>query len=255
MTATSLPWLPKDALEPACFERAISTLVGEWSEAWFVKVRASCRIKLRAVAANGPSMLAWRQWGDECGVGIDEAGRLALAEAMLDRSIPATAVGPNDRPLLDNITKRCVEDLLGRVGWLIDRDRSPEIVAAEFGGPTMTWEIGLKKANATLSLMVGQGALVRWRKSLAPRSPTRALMPLAKALAPQPVEIAVGLGASRLTLAEVEGLSAGDVVMLDSKTGDVLALRAAGQPIPIKGRLSQDASGPSLNIIEAKKAG
>lgn len=253
MMDKALPWLPKDALEPACFEQALSAMVAEWSACWFTKVRATCRIRLRAVSALGAEQSQWRSAMFGCSAGVDEAARIALVEAMLDRSISIGRVAEFDRPLFMDLSNRCLDDLLGRLGWLIDREREPVIEDGGIDESTMVWDIGLKKANAAISLAIGSGAQVRWRKSLTSTATALAIEPLEKGLVRQQVEVGLCLGRGQLTLGEVESLVAGDVVMLDRETDAALQLTVADCPVPIMGRLVHTPEGASISITETRK--
>lgn len=249
-----LPWLPDEALKPAVFERTIAQIVGDWSSHWFSKTKASCRTKLREIGSGGPASLDWRSWGGECGICIDEGGRLALAEAMLDRSIAANAVQAADRPLLNDMAERCLDDLLGRLSWIIDRDRGPEMSSSSLAHDQgMVWDIGLKKSGTSFSLIVHRSALVRWRKTLAPKATAPALARVASALTSQPVRLDLDLGRGSLTIAELEDLAIGDVVILNSAVDSPLAVLAAGRRTGISGSLKQDEQSARVDIIDRKK--
>lgn len=256
MTALPIaePWLPADALQPAHFEQLVSRTLEEWSSHWFKKARATCRTRLREVGAISSPVLHWMGWGQDCAIGTDEAGRLALAEAMLGRPIGANAVQPADRPLLEDLARQCLEDLAGRISWLIEHDRSPEIVAGQSGlGAGMSWEIGLRRGATSINLSIGRSALVRWRKSLAPKSAPPALGRIRAALGPTRIELGLKLGQCALRLAELEGLGAGDVVILNTEVGSPLSLIAADRETGLKAKLADEGEGMGLHIIEKKK--
>jgi hypothetical protein len=245
------PWLPAEALNPAHFERGVGTVVSDWSSHWFVKAKASCRTQLRSIAGGPSPQLAWRSWGQECGVAIDEAGRNALAEAMLDCTIAANAMLASDQPLLNDITDRCLDDLLGRLSWLIDHDRSPDVSDQVMDpGPAIVWDIGLKRSGVILSLAVNWSALVRWRKRLAPPQQVPRPAGIGRALQSQSVRLGLDLGRGSLTLAELESLEPGDVIILDAKIDAPAPILAAGRITKIRGKLRQEAEGVSIDIIE-----
>ena len=250
----AMPWLPAGALEPAHFEQAISRLLDEWSSHWFAKAKASGRVRLRDAGAAGMPGPGWRSWGGECGIGIDEGGRLALAEAMLGRPVPANGVLAHDRPLLEDVTDKCLEDLAGRISWLIDRDRSPQLSPHPLPQPSgIVWDISLRRSGTTVQLLIGRPALVRWRKSFAPKAQSPKLGGILAGLRRQPVDLGLKLGQGSLSFADLQGLSRGDVVILDSRVEAPLALAAAGRPTGIKARLVEDGDAVQLDIIEKKK--
>lgn len=248
------PWLPAEALSPVHFEQAISSLVGDWSSHWFPKAKASCRPQLRSPLGRSSQQLAWRSWGQECGTCLDEAGRLALAEAMLDRAIAANAVQASDQPLLNDITNRCVDDLLGRLSWLIDHDRTPDLSGEALGPDSgAVWDIGLKRSGVTITLVISRSALVRWRKQLVPASKAPKLAGVVQALRAQPVGLGLDLGRGSLTLTELENLAPGDVIILDRAVDAPLELLAAGRVSGIRGKLRGEAGLSSVDIIDVKK--
>lgn len=248
------PWLPTGALEPAHFEQAISRLLEEWSSHWFAKASATGRVRLRDAGVAGLPGPGWRSWGSDCGIGIDEAGRLALAEAMLGRPVPANGVQAHDRPLLEDVTEKCLEDLAGRVCWLIERDRVPHMSPhppAQSGG--MIWDISLKRGGPAMQLLIGRPALVRWRKSLAPKANAPRLGGISSGLSQQPVDLHLQLGQGALSFSELQGLCRGDVVILDSEVEGALPLVAAGRPTGIQARLVEDGEAVQLSITQRKK--
>lgn len=247
-----VPWLPIGALQPASFEQALSRLLEDWSSHWFVKAKASGRTRLREIGIASSSALEWLGWGSECGISIDETGRLALAEAMLGRPVPT--IPATDRPLLDELIDKCLRDLVARISWEIDRDRSPAMAwqpISQLGG--ICWDIGLRRSGAAASLVIGRPALVRWRKSLAPKQAAPRLGGIFAALKSQPVELGLMLGKGALGLAELENLARGDVVILDSNVAAPLGLTAAGRPTGIGAKLSEMGEVVQLDIIEKKK--
>jgi flagellar motor switch/type III secretory pathway protein FliN len=248
------PWLPAEALNPSHFEGAISSLVGDWSSHWFAKARANCRPQLRSTMVRSPQQLAWRSSRQQFGTCLDEAGRLALAEAMLDRAIAANAVQVGDQPLLSDITDRCLDDLLGRLSWLIDHERTPDL-SGEAMEPSwgIAWDIGLKRSGVAISLVISRSALVRWRKRLAPTSKAPELAGIFRALKSQQVGLRLDIGRGSLILAELENLAPGDVIILDRTVDAPLELLAAGRASGIKGKLKEEAGRASVEIIDMKK--
>lgn len=232
----------------------MSMLVGDWGSHWLPKVKPACRTRLREIGSADPGRLSWRRWGEECSVSIDEAGRLALAEAMLDKVIAANSVKSVDRPILADITNRALDDLIGRISWLIDQDRAPPIHDGEgMPGPGISWEISLKRSGMAIGLTVHSAALIRWRKALAPLAGQPGLTRLATALQEQKLQVGLAAGQGALSLAELENLAVGDVVVLDRRVEGPLELLAEGTPTGIMGKIVHDQEAPRLDIIEKKK--
>lgn len=248
------PWLPPDALAPPAFEPAIDRLVGDWAAHWFVKARASCRSRVRDGATIDGDRLAWRSVGGEVGAAIDEAGRLALAEAMLDRPLAANSVQPADRPLLVDMTDRCLDDLLGRLSWLIDHQRAPVIdhepPRADQG---IRWDIGLRRSGAAIGLTIGRAALVRWRRAPAPAAAPPRLDGIGKALLGVEVPVALQAGRGSIRVGDLETLARGDVVILDRLVDGPMQLLAAGAASGLAGKLVIDEGSLMVDIIERKK--
>lgn len=249
-----ISWLPRDALTPSSFERAIKSLVGEWGRHWFAKVEAKCRIKLREIANAEPGETSWRSCSGEFGISVDGAGRLAVAEAMLDRKISGSAIQSADQPILTDIADRCLDDLLARVSKIValasNLDVSWEAVAAE---GAMSWDIGLRDGRAGLTLVVSRATLVRWRKLIVPSAELVTLGRIHEALLPQPVALSLEVGQGSLTLADLDQLAIGDVVLLDRGVDAPLGLLAAGRPTGITAALRQDGTQTTIEILEPKR--
>jgi len=252
---TFSPWLPTEALKPAHFERAMTGLVADWASHWISKAKPNCRTRLREIGSPEPGRLAWRRWGEDCSISIDQSGRRALAEAMLERQVTAESIKPADRPLFDDLTDRCLDDLIGRLSWLIDQERNPTVEEGEpnfHGG--ISWEIGLKRSGSTIGLTVHRPALVRWRKALAPAAVKPALGSTGRALAGQQLRVDIHAGQGPLSLAELENLAIGDVVVLDCPVEASLELMVGGRPTGIRGKLVSEVETTHLEITERKRA-
>lgn len=247
-------WLPKDALTPASFERAIKSLVDEWGRHWFATVQANCRIKLREIGNAEPSETSWRSCSGEFGISVAGAGRIAIAEAMLERTISGSAIQTADQPILTDITDRCLDDLLARISKIAaldcNLDVSSKAVAAK---DAMSWDIGLREGRTGLTLVISRGALVRWRRSFAPSAELPMLGRIQAALLPQPVALSLEVGRGSLTLAELDQLAIGDVVLLDRGVDAPLGLLAAGRPTGITAALRQDGTQTTIEILEPKR--
>lgn len=252
MSATK-PWLPASALDPVHFERAVQQLISEWSSHWFAKASASVRPRLREVGGMAPRFPNWRSLSGLCGLAFDEAGQLALAEAMLDRQVAANAVQGADRPLFEDVTLRALDDLVERIAALVGRPTAARIAgdAIDLGG-AMMWEISLRRSGTSLLMAIDRSEMIAWRKRLAPTSIRGKLFGITSALAPQPVEIDAAFGKGSITLSELEQLAPGDVVLLDA-AGGFAALRAAGRPTGLSGTIAADGPKATINLKERRK--
>ncbi len=111
----------------------------------------------------------------------------------------------------------------------------------------MIWDIGFKRSGTSLVLAIHRSAMVRWRKRLMAMAEPPRLVSIATALQSQPVEIGVDLGRGTITLAELEQLAIGDVILLDRSAQGPVTARVAGQPTGLSGRSAKKGTQPSSN--------
>ena len=254
MTMAFKSWLPDEALRSGAVERMLRDTANAWSEAWFARQL----IRLIETAGHPSERPAtdsdWTCRSHSGGIGVATGGsaKLALAGLILDTSIEAGALRPADRLLLDRLAMRCIEDLCQRLSDVFGYDgtwqddiRLAQVQDGHFYrlGPTAGTplvQVGIDTA-AAVALIKGQAATA---EALAP------LQSIQAALRHQPVLLSARLGQCEVALAELAGLEAGDVLVLDRNLDHPAELAVEGKSSP--GRCNVTPAGDKLQLTILK---
>ncbi len=181
-------------------------------------------------------------------IGVSPAGIAALGAEVLGIAAGAER-GRDDLELLGEIGGECLEDLKRRTAQLFLPSRAASWAIADGasgGGEVHRLEIVAASRTIVLVIQLGAELFARFVTSKLPPSPAPGPLGAAgEALARLPVRVSAALGPCRLTVAELSGLDAGDVLVLD---------RALDAPIPlaIGGSI---ASRGTCAVVEAGAAG
>src|SRR5690606_3646025 len=145
---------------------------------------------------------------------VSEGGRHALVCALLGRTIPQRDIRTvHDRAVIDHLLETALGDLARRLlVALPDNSSSSPSIDPE---AVHCLTIGCGTLARALQIQLATPLLVRLARSLAgePR-PAPAPEERHAALHLQRVSLAARIGTSRLTLSELEGMTAGDVLTL-----------------------------------------
>ena len=157
----------------------------------------------------------WRRHADLVAVKHSRVANSRLLERALDLSLEGLVLSEIDRRVIAALAQRVIEDLAATLKAALDVGTAalPDPL-----GPFGCALIGIAEGrDQLLTVAIPLEALVRLRKAeLAPAS--RSANPLAgvsEALQPTTVVLEASLGKVKLSLAELQGLSPGDIVVLD----------------------------------------
>lgn len=222
-------WLPIGTTAPAALERKIAALVDDWSRSWIAEHRLRSfgvqRTTLR-IGARATGRAENRCAADLAvlKISLDGKHRLALAALGLDGGSDLNAA---DLDLIGQLAGDILSDFERRFGvfaklpataW--ERAEGPVFQAQE----SFMIEIGESSEAPLFRVELSSSLFAQLAcDSLAPVSKP-GLGQGAKALERTPVSIGAMLGRSTLSVAELENLAAGDVIVLD---------RLAGAPLPL----------------------
>lgn len=225
-------WLPPEAFADAAVDRRLSEAVEQWSLKWFAD-RTVRRLggEARGALPGDPQVHSLE---DGLAVAVDGDARTAIAGAMLDAAIDLKKAKPADRRLFDRLSAACLEDLRSRLAQAFKLGPDARWRA---GDRTDGFEPGSARAFAfddahepLLVLFVTRELEVTSIKSaLRSPAPPTPLQPLAAGLAAQQVDMSALLGRCDLTVAELAGLTRGDVLVLDRALDLPLDLALNGQ--------------------------
>lgn len=239
MHAPHREWLPPGAFGEASFQAPVADAVGSWSSAWFSGPPLRL-LDLRALApgrALGGARTEWRVCRDAVAVAHVPEILSALARRAMAADPGDAPVSDTDRELMEGFTQKLLEDLALRLEQALGAESAQPNAAPGTSGPAGALLISIGErspSSAHLSVAIPLDALVRFRKGRMPppRPPAFPLATMRRAVGGIAVEIEADLGRTELSVAELRGLSAGDVVVLDRRFGDPakLFLRGAGAP-------------------------
>jgi hypothetical protein len=221
-------WLPPGA-GTAAAEAAVAAMVGRWSVDWFaghIALRGAAFVSARDSVRPLRNMF-WQRCGPGAALGVTAGGTEALGARALDVVPEVAERTPADLKMLRALGGKCIEDLQQKTAVLLGLDgewrETGEAPAAAW--QVLRLELHDDRDGAAVALALAPGELVRLIRASLPAAP--ALPPLAnpaRALAPVSLHVSALLRGCRLTLAEVEALVPGDVVVLDARTDQLLPL-------------------------------
>lgn len=222
-------WLPKGA-DTSAADAALSERVVQWSQHWFADAPPSSALAIVSVGDRGVRGADWQHCDSRVWTGIGDGGLFALG--ALAMGLPGS---PGDRThadvaLFEKLGAECLRDLHRRLA---------ELLAAPAG---IGWSSGAPAADTrayrsaigplTLAIALTPASLAQLVRA---RLPVPAAAPLASArdaLAPCSLALSAMLGRCDITLADVEALAPGDVVVLDAALGAPLPLAIEHRAVP-----------------------
>lgn len=204
----------------------------------------------------GAGGTGWLVLEEELAVAVPDASRLAIACAMLDRPIDDATLTDADRRTIADLATACLDDLCRRLAEMfrlpgdarwsqLEGEMLPLIDRPRGCG------IGVNGRTPLLQVVAGTDLLIASIKAgLIPPLPGSPLQPIASGLAAQSIMVAAVLGRCQLTLADMAGLSAGDVLVFDRATDASLPLAIDGRTQGGRCSVEQSNDGLQLKLLE-----
>ncbi|MEO9130643.1 MAG: FliM/FliN family flagellar motor C-terminal domain-containing protein [Sphingomonas sp.] len=231
-------WLPEAALRTGRVDNLLEAVARTWSATWFARANA------RPLAAITPLPThadlggggTWLTLDRHLALGVPAASRLALAGMMLDTPNPPELLTESDQQLIDTLSSTCLDDLGRRVAemfalaaasrWATSATSTMPEIAEPRG-----CSLGLETRTPLIRIVASTEQMVALTRAGLPPPPARnALRPIAAGLSGQSIVVSASLGRSAITLADMAGLSNGDVLVFDSKADAPLAIAVNGKP-------------------------
>lgn len=249
MSEAYTAWLPRGAFANGGTDRRLEQAVAEWSQRWFAD-RTVAPFKGRAASA-GSEGLEIHRLDEGLALAANADARIGAAGAMLDAAIDARKARPADRRLFDRLAAACFDDLRARLAEAFglgrdarwrpgDRTEAPP----DEGARAFAFDDGDEPLFSLFVTRALEVAAIKSDLRPAPASPP--LQPLAASLGAQRVELSALLGRCGLTIAELSGLTGGDVLVLDRDLDAALDLAVDGQVK--RGRCSVGQDGERLRL-------
>ena len=248
-------WLPPEAISSDRLEPIIKDLIGKWSDHWFAAVSASATAAFQDDWPHGGSEAVWRSCLPVVSIACAPNAKNLIAGAMLDVNVPPATIQAGDRELIEHLATEAIDDLLKRVGELALEIR-PETGVSDSCidlNDCHWWEISLAPRRAVLKLAIAAPAIVSIIKSklVAPMAPK--LGKLGDGLGEQRVGLAANVGRCSISLAELQDLSTGDVLILDRSASEPVELTVNGAESPLKASLETSGGQAVLVFAGSRK--
>jgi len=246
VTAKVREWLPWGVLNHDAVQETIEQVIAQWDAQWFTTPYVEVAGAESATTDARPEGdgAGWRVYRTMIAV---RAGRAALSR-MVSRALDmrADATGPTeaDRYVLEGLEERILESLAealeARFGIGGQARPEPERLADPFHGDGgLIVPLVDPSGRDLLTLAIPGEAVFRHIKASFGRATgkTPVLRPLAEALAGVSIPLEAQVGRVELTLAELNELAVGDVLVLD---------RRLEQAVDIAGARSHDVFGKAV---------
>jgi flagellar motor switch/type III secretory pathway protein FliN len=238
MTVKARAWLPPEAISSKRLEPILNHMLGEWSRHWFAGASASAVAAFQDDWPRGKDELGWRSFPQIASLACTLNAKCLVAGAMLGASVPQATLQPGDREVVEDLASSCLDDLLKRVGQLArgrsDGELGDEPIAIE---DCHWWDISLGSRRGALKLAISASAIVAIVKRGFSAPPAPRLGRLGEGLGGQNIDLAADLGRCRISLAELQSLGAGDVLILDRLAEEPVDLLVNGRAVPLKASL------------------
>lgn len=234
--------------EIARITQGLQSAVDGWAEEWLVSVRPQVQVDRNSYAVTDP---AW-QWRATDTTDVSANGIAVGCQANWIRAVkllltgipdggdPAGGIAPGVGDALLTALIDTVAGVSGRVATPSSRLVPMPVLDADLSRPgsgCLGAEVVLT-AGATLRLVLWPELLERWLGDMPAGLPhDLPLVPVQQGLEVQSVTLEVIAGSAELSLTELQSLAAGDVIRLDRRLADPLAVLFDGEQQVAAGHL------------------
>lgn len=224
MKPTAQAWLPGDTPVPPALERRLAECVAEWSGRWFV----ADPLVVGPLARGAALDLAWHALGDGMMLGLAPTAAVAIGARIL--GIAVGERGAADQSLLDEVAEACLIDLRQTLAgtFAASRDAAWHPVA----GPGERVAVIGSPLRPLLAIALTSERFAALARASLPRTTPPSLGAGHAALARTAVTVGAALGRCTISLAELQALGTGDVLVLDTPVDAAVPLAVDGVPLP-----------------------
>lgn len=253
MSEAYTAWLPPQAFADGAAERRLDGAVEHWSSRWFAD--RTLRRWQSPVAPNRGEDMQVHSLDEGLALALNGTARIAVAGAMLDAAIDARKANPGDQRLFDRLSGACLEDLRSRLAQAFRLDpqtpwRSGDGSAAPPSADARAYAFEDADEPLLLLFVTRDLEVASIKSDLRAPPPAPALAPLATGLAAQRVDLSALLGRCDLTIAELAGLTCGDVLVLDRDLDAPLDLAVDGEVKSGRCEVEQDGDRLNFKIVQ-----
>jgi hypothetical protein len=222
-------WLPANAAENDRVREALDEIVVRWARSWFSHAVLGVT-GLASFAHSAPQVDAdagWRIGTSGFAVSASSRARARLSEWALNVRLSEHSLSNVDQQLLERFEDKMLEDLLSQLYSALGStllDRGSDLSSGGLGGViAKVSELGgggLLTIAAPLAAVLALCCAPSGERSRGGR-----LVKLADSVAPLPMTLEALLGEAEVSLAELQGLAAGDVLVLGAALSDPGSIR------------------------------
>jgi Type III flagellar switch regulator (C-ring) FliN C-term len=233
LTERCLDWLPLSALDDARILSTISVVIEHWSARWFVHGHyGASNLTLR-----GPRHPVthrkdvWVSFCNAVAIAWPADGGVDIAKHVLNAQKVKADLQSADKSLLQKCAELVGLDLVTAIGSALQLPRAPETQMVSVPNPFLNAggvEIELDRRGdlPSMRIAIPAFALVPIRKSFvrslsAPPPNPVSMGSLFKA---ESLAFSAALGSATISIADLQGLGIGDVVILDTKLDDTISI-------------------------------
>lgn len=227
----------------------LAEALGDWSSRWFVQDRVGVHHQLVDAAARSSDH--WEPINGHVFLSLPPEGSKSIGLAALGRRRHTVHLTEQDRLIVADMTQQALSDLKSCLGGLCeDLPGSP---TASPGLDCLFWQLRWQDGAAIGRLALSPGLMVHLRKRTVPAADGMNLGSIEEALANQKVCCEALLGRCDVSLSEAETLAVGDVLVLEGRAGDEVAIRISGADVPLSGLLRQVGETAIITIKHKKE--
>ena len=235
MTLAFRPWLPDNTTAPRLALGAVAEMVDAWSSEWFAgePMRASGVFSRLAEARAELRKNDWHVCNGGLAVGVSPTAIVALGAQILGIPASGFAQRPSDLALLEQVGGTCFDDLKRRASVLFGLAREASWHVSEGSGrdgdPVYRLEISGVARTVVVTIELSAALFSTFVKAKIPPAPAPSPFGTPEeAIAMIPIHLSAALGGCNISIAELTGLVAGDVLMLDRSLDAPLPLAVNG---------------------------
>jgi hypothetical protein len=253
-------WLPLDAVAAPRTRDALESAVDDWSGRWFAGARATLgAIEPRAVEApriNG----GWLLYYGTVAVPADGPDAIRLAGLALGTDPDGLILSEADRDIIGRLATTILADLAAAIASALGLSAAGGAAATPCTDP-LDGDAGIAlrlldaRGRALTQVTLPLAAIVPFLKAAIPAGPPPHLARIDNAVGRTWTRLDIMLGETRLSLGELAGLGAGDVLILDRTidAGARIALAAGNGEAFASATLEPEEGGTRLLFAKEKR--
>lgn len=234
-------WLPKSALLDGHLDREVARVAAAWLENWF-PVRTDLTVLL-SLALNeketAETSVFWRSQSGDLGFFLSEEGRRVFFAQATGIALGKKRLSEQDDALLDRLLVRSLAAfrpmLAGLFGCRIGPDEPLALARGLKALPSdggYVFSVLLLPSTPLVHILVPQDLAIRARKAHLPRvSQSLVVDARRRALARLEINVGAFVGEASLAIGDLQGLSSGDILILDQPIDACALMTVNGSPV------------------------